>query len=267
MILTSVIIILREVLEAALLVSLLLALGYRLKLRTRWAVLALVLGAVGAFVFAESIGTISNWFEGTGQELVNSGLHFLIAILLLIIVHFWLAGRRTERLPALMALAVILAVIREGSEVWIYYSGFVAAPEQMPGPAIGGAIGLCTGISVGAILYYILVLIPAKQYRWASLALFALVAAGMSSQATNLLIQADYLPASDPLWDSSGLIPESSVPGQLLYALVGYEAQPVMSEVVIASLMLFSVAVLVMVHGNWPWVSGNSTGGRHASHQ
>ena len=53
-----------------------------------------------------------------------------------------------------------------------------------------------------------------------------LVAAGMSSQAALLLIQADWLPAQLPLWDSSGWLPETSVTGQVLYALVGYEATP-----------------------------------------
>lgn len=269
MILTSVVIILREVLEAALLVSLLLALGNRLQIRGYWALLALTAGAFGALGFAELLGPLSNWFGGTGQELTNALFHFLIAIFLLLIVHVWLAGRRLELLPPLMSGAVILAVIREGSEIWIYYSGFLAFPEQLAGPALGGAIGLCTGMSIGAILYYVLVLMPPKPYRWASLLLFALVSAGMSSQATNLLIQADYIPGSDPLWDSSGLIPEGSVPGQLLYALVGYEAQPVLIEVLIALFMVASVAVLVLVHRRSEVSSGlsrHSAGGHHASH-
>jgi high-affinity iron transporter len=48
----------------------------------------------------------------------------------------------------------------------------------------------------------------------------------MTLQATALLIQADWLPADYPLWDSSALLAEQSVAGQLLYALVGYEATP-----------------------------------------
>ena len=48
----------------------------------------------------------------------------------------------------------------------------------------------------------------------------------MCAQATLLLIQADGLPAQAPLWNSSRWLPESSPLGQLLYALIGYEATP-----------------------------------------
>ena len=41
-----------------------------------------------------------------------------------------------------------------------------------------------------------------------------------------LLVQADWLPASQPLWNSSAWLPEGSLLGQLLYALIGYEATP-----------------------------------------
>jgi len=57
-------------------------------------------------------------------------------------------------------------------------------------------------------------------------ALIALVAAGMAGEVARLLIQADWLPAQEALWDTSGWLPEDSVPGQILYALIGYEATP-----------------------------------------
>ena len=41
-----------------------------------------------------------------------------------------------------------------------------------------------------------------------------------------LLVQADWLPSQAPLWDTSAALPENSPPGQLLYALLGYEATP-----------------------------------------
>ena len=53
----------------------------------------------------------------------------------------------------------------------------------------------------------------------------------MASQASLLLIQADWLPYTVELWDSSALLPEYSVTGQLLYALIGYEANPSLLQV------------------------------------
>ncbi len=48
----------------------------------------------------------------------------------------------------------------------------------------------------------------------------------MISQAALLLIQADWLPAQLPLWDTSAWLAEQSFTGMLLYALIGYEATP-----------------------------------------
>jgi len=60
----------------------------------------------------------------------------------------------------------------------------------------------------------------------AGIVLLILIASGMLSQASLLLIQADWLPSQLPLWNSSAFISEKSVVGQLLYAVIGYEATP-----------------------------------------
>jgi high-affinity iron transporter len=56
--------------------------------------------------------------------------------------------------------------------------------------------------------------------------LLALISAAMLSDAVNMLTQADWLPARHYLWDSSSWLAEDSLMGQLLYALLGYEATP-----------------------------------------
>jgi high-affinity iron transporter len=54
----------------------------------------------------------------------------------------------------------------------------------------------------------------------------SLFAGNMLSQATLLLTQADWLPSSPALWDTSAWLPENTLSGQLLYAFIGYEATP-----------------------------------------
>ena len=90
----------------------------------------------------------------------------------------------------------------------------------------GSAIGLGIGMSAGAIFYFALLNLKPQTSRIVCAGLMALVAAGMIAQATQSLIQADWLPSQYPLWDSSWLADEQSVTGQLLYALIGYEATP-----------------------------------------
>ncbi len=74
-----------------------------------------------------------------------------------------------------------------------------------------------------------------------------LVGAGMASQVAQLLIQADWLPSRLPVWDTSGWISETSVTGQLLYALIGYEATPtaIQAGFHLGGLLLLAIIFLV----------------------
>ncbi len=111
----------------------------------------------------------------------------------------------------------------------------------------GTAIGAGIGLSVGAVFYYGMLSLHGRAAAIVGAFLLSLVAAGMASQAAQLSIQADWLPSHYPIWDSSWLIDEQSVTGQLLYALIGYEATPTALQVVIhfASIMfIFLVAAL-----------------------
>ena len=64
MLINSVVIVLREVLEAALMVSVLLAVSRILQLNSRWLRVALVVGLGGAAIYGHYLGTVSELFEG-----------------------------------------------------------------------------------------------------------------------------------------------------------------------------------------------------------
>ena len=232
MLLTSVILVLREVLEAALLVSLLMALSQRLGNSSRWVPVALVAGLLGAAIYGFNIDRASEWFDGVGQEVVNATLQMTIYVLLCLIAM--VTVRQTRRhspqalglLPMLMTAAVLLAVVREGSEIMIYLSGFMRLPDQLTSVLAGSAIGAGIGMSVGAVFYFALLNLSRRAAELTGGVLLVLVAGGMVAQASQLLIQADWLPSQYPPWDSTWLVDEQTVTGQLLYALVGYEATP-----------------------------------------
>ena len=125
-----------------------------------------------------------------------------------------------------MILAVSLAITREGSEIFIYIGGVINQPSHVQPTLAGSGIGAGIGISAGILIYYGLLSLPTKKITQSSLLLLALVGGNMASQATLLLTQADWLPYSKVLWDSTTPLPENSVVGHLLYALIGYEATP-----------------------------------------
>lgn len=238
MLVNSVIIVLREVLEAALLVSVLLSLSRRIRVGMSWLLAAAAVGLAGALAYARLLAPISELFDGVGQELTNAVLQFGVAaslapIVFLVARNRGRPGDETAWLPLLMGLSIALAIVREGSEIIIFVSGFLQMDSLVMSVTLGTLGGAAIGFSAGVLLYYLLLAMPERHSAWISLILIGLAASSMCVQATRLLIQADWVTVDRPLWDSSGIVSEQSLPGQMLYALIGYEATPTATEVIV----------------------------------
>lgn len=248
----AVLVVLREVLEFALLVGILLAAGAQGRARGRWLPAALLVGLAGAWGYMRSMGAISAWFDGVGYELVNAGLQILVYGLLLgvIGVRVGRPARSGIAFTWLAAVATASAVTREGAEILLYLSAFQGRPQAVPDLLLGAVLGGGVGFSAGALLYYLLRGLPQRLAGRVTVLLLALVGAGMWSQASALLIQADWLPSHAPLWDSSAVLPENSLPGQLLYALMGYEATPGPWQVALTAVAL-GLALLTAMAAAW----------------
>lgn len=127
---------------------------------------------------------------------------------------------------------VLLAIIREGSEIILYVGGVAGQPGNFTPVLFGGIIGGGIGVSTGVLLYYGLISLNIKWAFRLSLILLALVTGNMGSQAVLLLTQADWLPFTPIAWNSSAILAEDSIPGHLLYALIGYESTPSVLQLV-----------------------------------
>ena len=245
MLLSSVIIILREVLEGAILVSVLLALSYQRGFSFRWSLPALLLGFIGASIYAANFETIAVWFDYVGQDIVNASLHFLIVISLtaFAILHQVYEQSHSRAIISCMTLAVAFTVVREGSEIILYLSGYINNSDALPSVILGGIIGSGIGMSIGALLYYLLSYFMKSRATNIAYLLMALFAAGMSLHIVTMLTQADWMTSSHSLWDTSQWVDERSLTGQLLYAITGYEATPTAHQVAayIAGILLLLV--------------------------
>lgn len=239
MLLTSVVLVLQETLEAAVLVSVLAALCLRLGGRVRWMPWGMAAGGVLAMLYAINMRAVSEWFDYVGQEIVNATLQALVAIALVMLARGMGAlgrpaapGQRGPRLTGLAALALALAVTREGSEILVYLGGFVGQEDKLPAVLVGGAIGFGIGASVGLLIFYGLFSLRGRAAVVVPLALLALFAGNMLAQSSLLLVQADLLPPGPTLWDSGAWLAEDSVPGRLAYALLGYESRPCLAQAI-----------------------------------
>ena len=236
------ILVFREVLEAALVVSVVFAATRGVPGRERWIGAGIAPGVLGAVALAAFAGVIASAVEGMGQELLNASV--LFAAVVMIAWHaIWMAshGREiTAQMTALgsavsvgrrpltaLTLVVAFAVLREGSEVVLFLYAQVAGGSGWADVAGGIALGIAGGSAVGFALYFGLLRIPVRYFFTATNWLLLLLAAGMASQAARFLLQADLLPPLGPmLWDTSGLLSDRSLLGQTLHALVGYDARP-----------------------------------------
>ena len=236
------ILVFREVLEAALVVSVVFAATRGVPGRERWIGAGIAAGVLGSVAVALSAGVIADAAAGMGQELFNAVV--LFAAVVMIAWHaIWMAthGRQLAlQLQALgsevsvghrplvaLLLVVALAVLREGSEVVLFLFAQVAGGSGWADIAGGIALGVAGGFATGLALYFGLLRIPVRHFFTATNWLLLLLAAGMASQGAGFLVQADLLPSLGPqLWDTSALLSDRSLLGQTLHALIGYDARP-----------------------------------------
>ncbi|MFZ5653770.1 MAG: FTR1 family iron permease [Pseudomonadota bacterium] len=258
--LSALIIVFREVLEAALVVGVVCAATRGLSGRGLMVALGIGGGIAGAALVALGADAIAGLASGMGQELFNA-LVLLIVVALLGSHILWMsrhgrqlaraadaaarAVRAGERPPRILAALVGLAVLREGSEVVLFLHGIAAGGSGATALFAGSAAGVALGALAGAALYAGLLGIPSRQLFAVSGALLTLLAAGMAGQAAKYLIQADYLPSLGYLWDTGWLLRNDSVAGTLLGTLIGYEAEPSGMQ-----LLFYGAVVVALVAGS-----------------
>lgn len=247
MLLDAILIVLHETLEAGVLVSLLASASRGRALGLGWLVAALPVGLLAAVVYALELRTISAWFDGTGQELLNAALVYAISLLLLAVLALLpMASRYGCALAKCMTAIVVLAVSREGGEILIFFSSYVRVEAELVRALTSGFVGLLVALSVGMLAFLILTSVRSTLALGAQSILLALVCIGMAVQGTQLLTQADWLPAGQPVWDSSWLLDEASMLGQMVYAVFGYEATPAPGEVIALACAAGAVGIVLL---------------------
>ncbi len=255
----------REVLEAALIVSIVCAATRGVRLRGLYVAGGIALGLVGAMLVALGAGAIAGLASGSGQELFNAGV--LLAAVAMIGWHVVWMSRHARELAqhmnavgqavkagssslTLLLAVIALAVLREGSEVVLFLYSMAMGGIGAGGLVGGIALGVAGGVLLGFALYFGLLRIPLKHFFGATNAMLVLLAAGLASAAARFLLQANRLPAlGEQLWDTSWLLANGSLAGKTLGVLVGYDASPAGIQLV------FYGATLLVLLGGMRWAA------------
>ena len=261
---SSLIIVFREVLEAALVIGIVCAATQGVRHRGRTVVAGITVGVIGAAVVAWFADSLADLAEGMGHELFNATV-LLVVVVMLAWHTIWMSHhgaqmareatqtgesvkQGAEPLTVLFVL-VGLAVLREGAEVVLFLYGIAASGSAADVMAVGSGLGLLLGLLTGFALYAGLIRVPMRHLFTMTTFMLVLLAAGMAGQASRYLIQADYLPALGyDIWDSSWLIANGSITGEVLRTLVGYDARPAGLQ------LLFYIATLGFICFSMWWV-------------
>jgi high-affinity iron transporter len=250
----SFVIALREGIEAALIVSIVLAylkqLGASDRARLVWwgtGLAVVVSAAVGTGIFVAGAE-----FEGTAEE-VFEGLVTLAAVGVLTWMIFWMRrqGSRirselqekvdTALVAGGLALAglAFFAVLREGIETALFL--FAAAKgTAVEGTAVapatqitGAVLGLGLAVILGVLLYRGGIRMNLRSFFRVTGLILIVVAAGLFAYSLHELQEAGWLPLLEAhAFDLSTSLPDDAGAGAILRGLVGYNADPTWLEVV-----------------------------------
>ena len=260
--LPSLLIVFREVFEAGLIIGIVMAVTSSVPGRGLWVAGGVAAGVLGACIVALFTGGLSELFGGSGQELFNAGI-LGFAVLMLGWHNIWMARHGREMAAemraageavatgakslAALAVVVMIAVLREGSEVVLFLYGVAAAQGGGDlGMVAGGAAGLVLGALVCLLTYLGLISIPARYLFAVTSTLIALLAAGMAAQAIAFLQQANILTAFDEtVWNTSWILSDSSLLGRALHTLIGYVDRPTAMQLIAYAATLAVILVLM----------------------
>ncbi|AMJ95122.1 FTR1 family iron permease [Alteromonas stellipolaris] len=232
MLINTVVLFLRDTLPIFLLLSLLIALPSVSRFSLMWRIVLLLVIAVISYSY---LGLISQMAEGAGFEILKSLLlvSAWIGICVLVICPFSKRNLNSMGITLLM-LGIGLP---NSLHFMVYFVSELSHNSDSTLLFLGTTIGLGISISIAILLNIALTHFVSQKATFRFTTLF--VAAQVANVAL-LLEQIDIFPTPHQVWDSSHFISDKSEYGHLLNALIGYEATPSMSYVM---LFLFTLAV------------------------
>jgi high-affinity iron transporter len=246
--LPSFILALREGLEAALIIG--IVLGSLQKMDRQDLNLIVWIGTASAlaisFLTALVLNLIGTEFEGLG-EMMFEGFTMLFAAGLLSWMIFWMQ-RQAHSMKARIEsdvqkaavgkgqktifLLAFLAVVREGVELALFL--LAARLASNPGQELLGALlGLCSAALLGWILFASTRQVSLTRFFQSTNVLLIVFAAGLIGLGVHEFNEMGWIPTIiDHVWNLNAVLSDESILGQVLKALVGYNSSPSLSQLI-----------------------------------
>jgi high-affinity iron transporter len=262
----TLVIFLREGIEASMIVAILCAYLDRIGQRRHFVD---VLSGVGAAVALATGGGVAAYltirsYSGSRVQTEFETVTYLLAAVVLTYMTFWMRRHSRTITSELRAktdavlssrargglfLLAFQAVGREGLETVVFTLAIVFSAGTK-GALAGGGIGLALALCVAFAIYRLGTRINIGLFFKVVGALLMVFAAGLLVDAVENLQSLGWLPVlAHPLWNSGHILSEDSAFGDIVHSFFGYVSSPTPLEVVIW--VLYVGVVLTAFFGLW----------------
>ena len=239
---------LREGIEAALIVGIVLsALRQMRRTDLSMSVWAGVISAVAISVLVAVVLTIFGLSLEGPAEPVFEGITVFLAAAVLTWMIFWMSSHSRHIKSELEAgvrraafetgkrglfLLAFFAVVREGIELALFLTASVFASSELQ-TIVGALFGLFTAVLLGWSMFATAVRLDLRRFFQVTGVLLILFAAGLVASGIHEFNEVGWIPEIvGHVWNLNPILSETSLPGQVLKTLFGYNASPSLSSVI-----------------------------------
>ena len=241
--LATLVIFLREGIEASMIIAILLAylnrIGHREHFRDVFigVAAALVLATVGGVIAYETIRS----YDGSRVQTIFETATYLVAAAVLTYMTFWMRKHARSLSKELRAraeaaldgrtrwglgLLAFQAVGREGLETVVFTLAIIFSTTTASALS-GAAIGLAGSLVIAFVIYRLGHKLNLSRFFTVIGVLLMVFAAGLLADSVQNMQQLGWLPVLNmPMWHSAALLSEDSAFGDVLHSFFGYSDAP-----------------------------------------
>jgi high-affinity iron transporter len=261
-VLATLVIFLREGVEASMIIAILLAYLNRIGRREHFRDVFLGVGA--ALVLATGGGVAAyetiRSYDGSRVQTIFETVTYLVAATVLTYMTFWMRKHARSLSKELRAradaaldgrarwglgLLAFQAVGREGLETVVFTLAIIFSTSAA-GALTGAVIGLAGSLAIAFVIYRLGHKLNLARFFTVIGVLLMVFAAGLLADAVENLQHLGWLPVLDaPMWHSARLLSEESALGDVLHSFFGYSDAPTPLQLLIYVAYL---AIVVMVY-------------------
>ena len=251
----------REGIEASLIIGIILGVlnktGMPSLKKTVWS--GAIVGVILSLAAAWGLMLVGASFEGKSEQIFE-GLTMLLAAGILTWMVFWMRKHSREKTKKVQAeveaasrkqegrvlfLLAFTAVVREGIELALFLASvsFIATQSLV---LIGALLGILLAVGLAVLLNRSLLKLNLRQVFNVTSILLIIFAAGLVAHGVHELNEAGWIPAiQEQVWNTNPVLHEDSSVGLILKALLGYNGNPSLTEVI--SYLLYYLIIFITV--------------------